>query len=240
VTRSPETWQGSITPEAADRLPQLQLGQRFQVFPQASTEPIPRLPGWGYEAVPKYEAKAVLRVEELAPLPITFSALPTWKDRTQAFAPFAPALGYHITVEDFDPTTRAEKLAAMVAAGMSDIPGNSLELGAGIPKEEAIRLGLQEPHPTLDCTRYTPEAFEVLAALRFQLFFPGGIGLEAAPDPHQLAVGEVSFMDGFYPFDFGPLPIPRGYRHLLSEGLQVAVPSEPNVLQQIKARFVLR
>lgn len=226
--------------ERGDAPERILVGERFMLFPSHRSRVQWAPPGDLHADAPRLHSRVLLHTDLLPPVPVDLDTVATWKDRSQAFAPFTPELGYHVTAEDFDPVRREEKLAAMLAAGTRDIPGNPLEIAAGIPREAVIRLGLQAPYPTQEWTGYTADASDVLATLRFQLFFPNGMRLEARSEGSQFGARDVFFMDGFYPFDTGPLRVPTGYRHLIGAGLQVAVPADPTLLAQIEGRFVLR
>jgi hypothetical protein len=239
MTRSPETWQ-LPQPEALIRSPEIHLGQRFPIFPAQHTSAITRLPGWGYEGIPRYEAQAILQTDLLPPMPVTFSAFPTWKHYSQALTPATPERGYQFTPEDYDPRTRQQKLAPMLMGQSEDIPGNPMLLSADIGYEDIKALGLHhQPH---ELPYFRPEVAEQLQRLRLQLFFRS-VGTsqryEAAPDYPLTAEQSVAFFQGFYPIDFGPLPVPAGYEWDLSAGVQIAVPNDAASLGQIEGRFLL-
>jgi hypothetical protein len=239
MTRSPETWQPQ-QPEATTSPPEIRLGQRFPAFPVAHTSVIPRLPAWGYDGIPRYEAQAMLHTDFLPPMTVTFSAFPTWKHYSQAFTPVTPERGYQFTPEDYEPRTRQQKLAPMLIDQAEDISDNPMLLSADIGYEDIKTLGLHHQPHGLPCFR--PEVAEQLQRLRLQLVFRSdetSQRYEAAPD-HPLTVEQsVSFFQGFYPIDFGPLPVPSGYEWDLSAGIQIATPSDAELLGQIEGRFLL-
>jgi hypothetical protein len=87
------------------------VGEWFPIFSSEGTEI--RLPGEEaeYPDVPRLSSTVLLdSAGVLLRLPVGFTCLPAWKTRAQAFTPFAPRLGYHVTCEDGEPAARVAKL----------------------------------------------------------------------------------------------------------------------------------
>jgi hypothetical protein len=127
----------------------------------------------------------------------------------------------------------------MIRQDSRDITGNPMLLSADIDYEGIKYLGLHEERRGLPC--FQPGFAEHLQALRLQLTFPlDGTAqrYEAAPDYPLAMEQSVAFFQGYYPIDFGPLPVPGGYERDVSAGVQLALPNDPVLLGKIEGRFL--
>jgi hypothetical protein len=219
------------------------VGKPFPLFPPQRTDiTVPDRPET-YPGIPRFSSHISLDSDGLVPpLPVEIAAIASWKSRTQAFTPFAPQLGYHLSLDDMDPARRREKVvAAGIAHGLDDIPGQPLVLGASIDDEAIKPLGILQPVPGHGFWRFTDDALPIVSALRFHVMFPNGLRLESRPEPDGLRYGSIVFKNGFYPFDTGPLAVPDGYAGgLMDEGLQIALPANPELVAQIEGRYIIR
>ena len=77
---------------------------------------------------------------------------------------------------------------------------------------------------------------DLLRRLRNLVSFPES-RFEARPDETMLNKGEIHFVD-YYPTDSGPLPTTENNSDV-REGFSLYLPSDPEKLAQIRARFVL-
>jgi hypothetical protein len=123
-----------------------------------------------YPGVPRFSSHVVLDTDGWLPqLPVLLTSIAAWKDPTQAFTPFQPELGYHVSFEDFDPDARLAKLedfAYSRGGRTSDIPGHPLLFSVFVDNEELAPLGLLELDPRYTTIRrFTDEAYEVVDQL---------------------------------------------------------------------------
>jgi hypothetical protein len=209
------------------------------VFPTHRTEIEDRIHQEDYPSVPRFSSKVALDTDgELPPLPVSFSTIIAWASKDQAFTPFAPELGYGVTMEDLDPEHRLAKVSDMQVYPYRDIPGHPLHLGAYIDRDSLVDSGILEADPKYaELPRFTGEARAVLERLQFHVLFANGLRFTSLP---RIGHGDVSFHHSFFPCDTGPLPVPPGYKHVLEPGLLIALPPDPKQLATIEARFLLR
>ena len=97
------------------------------------------------------------------------------------------------------------------------------------------KLGLNTKHGSTDY-RFSQEMLDLLRRLRNLVSFPES-RFEARPDETMLNKGEIHFVD-YYPTDSGPLPTTENNSDV-REGFSLYLPSDPEKLAQIRARFVL-
>jgi hypothetical protein len=217
------------------------VGELFPLFPPQRTEQRAREPGWGFDHVPTFLSAVALDTDGLLPmLPVEFWAIADGADMSQAVTPFEPDLGYHVTMEDFDPAAREQKVNAPPYLGrqFAPIPEAPSSLSAYITAEGEDLSHLLMDRSTNRVATFLPEVAEELSRLQFHVFFPPGLRFAADPE---IGNGTVVYYDAFYPFDTGPLAVPEtGVQHLWTHGLQLAVPPDPARLAQVQGRFVLR
>lgn len=203
----------------------INIGETFRLFvPNKTTTEISN-GDYGYKGFPIFESKVMLDTKGLLPkLPITASAYPSYKNKSQAFAPFSPEDGYQVTTEDFGKETRINKKVDIIRDNGDDIISSPLSLSVHIERPDSERDD-----------KLTPEDLSLLKRLRFQVFFPNGLRFEARGKNTQ-ENGDTSFAYAFYPVDTGPLvPVPI----LNYEGLQIALPADLEKLQHIEGMFLL-
>jgi hypothetical protein len=149
-----------------------------------------------------------------------------WHDNTQVITPFNPDEGYQIDSNDFSIELRKEKLSKLKA---KDTPSSPLVLGIQYCPNKTFNL------------LSVPDYEAVFKSLRVLIDFQNGIKLEGKHDKFILQGGELSFSEEFYPTDTGELSVDKTLEDmgLMTRGLQIALPSDLELLSTIDGKFIL-
>lgn len=176
-------------------------------------------------------------------IPFKIDAIFIYEDnyRGNVLLPFSPEEeSYPITSEDFDYDMRLKKLERMRQEldKFIDRNKNPIDFYLNAPDYELNKLGLSEKVVKEHSTEYKPlpEMLDLFKRLRFILDAPKA-RLEAKPSSYFLKEGNVDFMS-FYPVDSRPLADTPRYEDR-EGGLVLSLPSDPEKLAQIWAKFVL-
>ncbi len=159
----------------------------------------------------------------LSQVQFSLNSFPSRTDKRVSITPFDREIGYTITEEDFKLEDRLIKHESI--NGKIDDRRAPLHLEIGVTEAGKIRL----PQEILSAAK----------ELKVQLQFPNGLMFEAQPDELWLSNGEIAFRS-FYPLDTGPLPYDRKRNLWMTEGLYLFVPSDKELLGQIKVKIVKR
>ena len=218
----------------------VKLEQEFLLFD-------PNRTGIGkHKGEPRIFITSILLDTDLLPeIPIDIKASNFPEFRYRVITPFTPEEGYRITNEDLDPKSRVEKWKRVVQSKLMDFVDmekaplvlyiiaytrNLIELELIYKRPDPLK-----PHLPPSIIVFKPEAKALLQRLRLQLFFPN-----SAFEAKAHLSDEISF-EQFYPLDTGPLP-EAPYMELnqhTPEGYHLQLPSNPEKLSQIRARFIL-
>lgn len=218
----------------------INLNQEFLLFDPNST-----LGSTDYRLV----SSIILDTGSLPGIPIHVNAKRNHEYKFRIITPFDPEEGYQITQEDLTPETRVEKWKRVVQSTLvSSVDMEKAPLGLHVAAEdisELNKLGLcitypDPDNPDVSHFKFKPEVEALLKRLRLLLFFPNST-FEAKPVQLLGDLGdELAFWD-FYPLDAGPLPKPPYLvvNQHTPEGYHLQLPSDPEKLRQIRARFIL-
>jgi len=205
----------------------ISLGEKFQPFD-------PR-----YLTKNRFDSSIILNMGNRFKIPFKIDAIFIYEEnyRGNVLLPFGPEEeSYPINSEDFDYDMRLKKLERMSEEldKFIDRDKNPIDFLLNARDYELNKLGLNEKHGA----EYLPslEMLDLFKGLRFILDAPKA-RLEARPNSHFLKEGDVNFMT-FYPVDSGPLADTPRYEDR-EGGLVLSLPSDPEKLAQIWAKFVL-
>lgn len=175
----------------------------------------------------KFDEGIILKTDFLPDIKfVTSLGTPNQSFKYQVLAPFNPDAGYIITEDDFEIEKRRDKFLKQVDDLTRSETEGELCLGA-YPEDNSFfpdNSGIEMPGK------------ENMERLRLQLFFPNNLSFEGKPD-----IYECIFFMGFYPLDTGELPKGRANAggHFLPDAFYLVLPDNINLLQQIRAKFVL-
>lgn len=190
-------------------------------------------------------------------------------DKISAFTPFDPTDGYKVTEADYDPQARAIKIRALRSEqGYTRERGYALSEGDRIDVDKTpLQLEIEDQNSWYSSFRahidhYNYEQLnrrdldKLVKRLRLRLSFPNGITYEGIPwireefdENEYVRTGQKQYEEPrlivslFYPSDKGPFPASE--RLLMDpgeigrSGLMLFLPSDLNLLRQIKAKFVV-
>lgn len=221
----------------------IHLNQVFNLFePELTSSSIQEMFHLNTEM---YRSKRTLNTRELLPnFPIEVVTIPSKGRKGSVITPFNPELGYQIDNNDFNIDARLKKHRDNKTTFDEFVDFSQASLWLQIRKAEenvlikpVKRFSFNMEHKSRE---YKPEYKPILGKMRLQVFFPN-LSFEAAP---YLGVKdgypELNF-HRFYPLDTGPL-VPKELTDfssfMLSEGLEILVPSDKEKLAQIRGRFV--
>ena len=213
----------------------VRIGQSFKLFsPERTSVTIPESDCKAYEGFPALESRVVVDTNGLLPhLPLEIYACAIYKNQSQAFTPFRPADGYQVTVEDYDGEARIAKRYKN-SDNSEDIKSAPLVFGLYSDRDAWQALGILDEN-----YRIIQQSFEDLNRLRLHVSFPNGLRFESRPQFNRFNTGNIEFFGGFYPVDARPLPVPTHNIYQMEEGLQIALPADPEMLQMIEGEFLL-
>ncbi len=203
------------------------LGEEFQPF-----DPKYATPNIIYHDKPSIQ----LKIDDNLKIPIRISAYICHAQKINSITPFEPELGYIIDSEDLNLESRLVKIRRLDKELRQDIDFGKAPLNLSIGSGGSMlnELGLNR-EGLLYGYEFSQEMLDLFKRLRILIFFPES-RFEARP---KLDRGEISFQD-YYPIDARPLPIPETYSTLdPREGFSLLLPSDPEKLAQIRARFVM-
>ncbi len=171
----------------------------------------------------------------LPPLPFHLSTSVWPKPFHQAFTPFEPNAGYHVSREDYDPVIRPLLRQRLLHDfSQRDIPGHPLVLS--VVAQLHSSPWREDSGDTLTVGQFFDEYGDILAQLHL-LVTVNGMRLAASPDPHGLQNGDLAYWRDFYPLDLGPLP-PSASPYP-DAGLFIALPARWEAVSQLHGRFLL-
>ncbi len=208
------------------------LGERFSLFPPEETVQQRCADG----IMPVFQSLLTLDTDDdLPPLPFQLSTSVWPKPFHDAFTPFEPDAGYHLTREDYDPVIRPLLRHHLIHDfSQRDSPGHPLVLSVVAQLHSgAWREG---PEATMPVGRLFDDYGDILSQLHL-LVSVNGMRLAAAPDPHGLQNGDLAYWRDFYPLDLGPLPPAGGPNP--DAGLFIALPARWEAVSKLHGRFVL-
>jgi len=208
------------------------LGERFSLFPPEATVQQRSVDG----IIPGFQSLLTLDTDDLLPpLPFQLSTSVWPKPFHDAFTPFEPDAGYHLSREDYDPVIRPLLRQRLLHDfSQRDIPDHPLVLSVVAQLHGAAwREG---PDATMTVGHLFDDYGHTLARLHL-LVTVNGMRLAAAPDPHGLQNGDLAYWRDFYPTDLGPLPPAGGPNP--DAGLFIALPARWDAVSQLQGRFVL-
>lgn len=166
----------------------------------------------------KYVSQRALRRDKIPDLKFDAENNPAHLEKILAFTPFNPEEGYQLDERDMKKEERNKKII-------------------DFDTRKYIGQRFANSYLTVESHGIDPNLHEALSLLRLQLF-PPGLSFEGKPREDYLEKGAFIFTH-FYPLDTGELPGRiKTNRYSLREGLILAVPSDLEKLEQIRARFV--
>jgi len=163
------------------------LGERFSLFPPEATVQQRSVDG----IMPVFQSLLTLDTDDvLPPLPFQLSTSVWPKPFHDAFTPFEPDAGYHLSREDYDPVIRPMlRHHLMHDFSQRDIPGHPLVLSVVAQLHGATwREG---PDATMTVGHLFDDYGDTLARLHL-LVTVNGMRLAASPDPHGLQNGDLA------------------------------------------------
>ena len=221
------------------------LGEEFHPFDPKYTVYRPEIRG-SYEEIP-IKSPIQLNLEGTNfPLEIEASS---HSDRLfnnwgMCITPFDPELGYQIDSDDLNLATRRKKLKRLGDKLLETINSEKapylFQMSAIERNLNKVGLNKKRAEDTYEY-EFPKDTIDLLRRLRLHVFFPK-LRFEGKIDELFIKDGSIHFFD-FYPADTGPLPVGdeeidvEGW--LIRDGLFLALPSDPEKLAQIRARFVL-
>ena len=216
-------------PEATEQPKQeriISLGEEFHLFdPQYK---IQRQHSERFET-DGFVSTIILNVKDVK-IPIDINALASIEAPFSA-TPFDPEIGYQITPEDFTPD-RDKKIEGMY----HQLEKAPLELYITSDPMRLNQEGLNKKIGEYQ-NQFSSDMLGLLNKLRILLIFPTG-AFEAKPEFDDIARNLISFFE-FYPVDSGHLYSIFGENGTKWEGVNLFLPSDPEKLAQIRARFVM-
>lgn len=153
--------------------------------------------------------------------------------------PFDPEIGYQIDSEDLKLDSRQRKTERLKNELEKVIDFSKAPLFLNIQAHDTTlnELGLNEEDEAVRLRyKFSEEMLDLLNRLRVLVSFPEGL-YAARSWKTRLSLGGIDFRF-FYPGDSGPLPI-KSESFGLFEGFHLFLPSDPEKLSQIRARFVM-
>lgn len=213
---------------------EIQIGQDFHPFDPAYTTQ--NISGLGHK---QSKSSIVLNIESNLKIPININTYASRTQKGHAITPFDPALGYQIDSEDLELERRLAKTKRLEDELRQNIDFAKAPLHISVWSDGDLlhELGLNKKHK-LSGYQFSQEMSDLLRRLRLLVYFPKS-KFEAKPWETSLDLGGIYFRE-FYPIDSGPLPTSKTYRGSgPQEGFSLFLPSDPEKLAQIRARFVM-
>jgi len=188
------------------------------------------------DTVPVFQSLLTLDTADLLPpLPFQLSTSVWPKPFHQAFTPFEPDAGYHVSREDYDPVIRPLLRQRLLHDfSQRDIPGHPLVLSVvaqlhSSPWRDGVSADMSTAQLFADYGELLPQLHLLVSA--------NGLRFAASPDPHGLQNGDLAYWREFYPLDFGPLPSAGGPDP--DAGLFIALPPRWEAVSQLQGHFML-
>ena len=221
------------TPEREQPKPErvIALGEDFYLFdPEYTNQPISPM------EVKVYESSILLNIQDALRIPLNIGTHSGRTSKGYCITPFDPETDHRINSEDLELDSRQLKMGRL-----------KIELGKTINfSKDPVNLDTQAYDTALNELgfneedeagyKFSEEMLDLLNRLRVLVSFPKGLYV-ARPWKTSLSLGNIDF-HFFYPADAEPLPI-KSYYFLLYEGFPLLLPSDPEKLSQIRARFAL-
>lgn len=238
--------EGEQTEQGQNSVEIVELNKEFTLFLLSRTKsrPSPR----GFEQATRFSSSVLLRTGILPELLMNINTYAQRSKKLHGFTPFSPSGGYRVSQADFNLESRIKKIRRLrnyKQYGGQEIDFNRNPLYIKVKTDSSALAEAELGTEVLYSLLEDPKLVHLGERLRLQLFFPGG-----AFEAKGHILNGVEFQD-FYPADLGPLAalsaeeiINRGLKPIieifdLHEGLDIFVPSNLNILQKIKGKFVL-
>ena len=223
----------------------VELNQEFTLFAPRRTN---SAPSHNFPEVTRFFSSVSLRTDLLPDLPIGIDTFAQKTNRVYGLTPFSPREGYQISQADFDINRRIQKIRRLrgyTRYGGRQIDFKKAPLYITVEQDD---LGLADIGlgKLVGMTLYEDEKVSALGSrLRLNLLFPNHVFESRSSSSRGIR------FDDFYPADLDPLAslpyeeiVERGLTSViegveLHEGLNLFVPSNPKILEQIRGRFIL-
>ena len=212
----------------------IQLGQEFQPF-----DPKYAKPGRSsFVGINNFISQVKLNLGNDLNIPFDVNTSGSKSRKIVAITPFDPEVGYQIDSEDLKLETRLQKIERLKEELNKNIDFQKAPLSLNVSCDSytlnKLGLNIGEGYSS---SKFSQEMLTILRKLRLYAFFPKG-RFETRPWEISLGLGEIRF-NSYYPIDTGPLPALEHTERNVHEGFYLFLPSDPEKLAQIRARFVM-
>lgn len=155
-------------------------------------------------------------------IPFMIYTSPSLVSWGKSITPFNTELGYQIDSQDLNLEDRTQKYKRLMGKMTEKMYYQEAPLYLEIESEVQISEARD---------------LDLLSRLRAYFLFPGS-RVEGKPE-ESLSKSPRIHINNFYPIETGPLPENKRLWRILDEGFFLFLPSDPEKLAQIRARFVL-